>query len=74
MSREVCEHFVPLQIECHKCNSKQRWYKVDSDKAYVYDSPYEENATSVSIVSKEDLRYYRNSFCLTKLWTTGNKE
>ena len=72
MSREVCEHFVPKEIDCYKCNWKQRWYKIDGDRAYVYDSPHEDTATSISIVSTEDLQYYRNKFSLAKLWSGEN--
>lgn len=53
----------------HKHKSKQRWYKIHGDKAYVYDSPHEEYAKSVSIIDIEDLQYYRNNLALSKLWT-----
>ena len=45
-----------------------RWYKVvDNDMVEVYDSPYVELATFVSIVDKADLTYYRKTFNLKKV-------
>jgi hypothetical protein len=68
MSRDVCEHFIPLELFCQKCNSRQRWYDLIGDKVYIYDTPYSSQSTSLSIVSVEDLKYYRCKFQLSKTW------
>ena len=49
---------------------QQRWYEVDEDgvTVRVYDAPKPELATSVSIVGKADLVYYRRTFKLSKIW------
>jgi hypothetical protein len=47
-----------------------RWYKIESDVLYVFDSPIEEQASGVSICYNviSDLKYYRKTFTLRKLW------
>jgi hypothetical protein len=46
----------------------ERWYEVVGDTLYVYDAPWRDFSFSVSIVSVNDLPYYRANFHLTKLW------
>ena len=53
-------------------HKEQRWYKIECDKAHIYNSPYQDYATSVSIVDLKDLQYYRNNFSLAKLWSYEN--
>lgn len=45
-----------------------RYYKIVNDMVYVYDSPFPDNAQSVSIVPISDLTYYRRNFELSKVW------
>ena len=47
-----------------------RWYKVENGILYVFDSPIEDQAKSVSICYnvQSDLKYYRTTFKLRKLW------
>lgn len=49
---------------------QQRWYEVDEDGVTIriYNEPKPELATSVSIVGKADLAYYRRTFKLSKIW------
>lgn len=47
----------------------QRWYAIENGTLYIYDKPYPEHACSVSIVSLEDMPYYRKTFTLRKCWT-----
>ena len=46
----------------------QRWYDVDGATVLIYNAPRPENATAVSIVKTEDLKYYKNNFALSKIW------
>lgn len=46
----------------------QRWYEIVDGVAYVYDEPYSETSSSVSIVKPIDLAYYRKAFNLQKVW------
>lgn len=47
---------------------EQRFYEVDGGAVYVYNSGFKSNATSVSIVSANELEYYRKQFKLSKVW------
>jgi len=49
-------------------NNQSRWYKIIGGITYVFDSGYEDKATSVSIIPSDDLSYYRTNFHLRKLW------
>ena len=68
MSRDVCEHFVPLELLCEKCSSKLRWYEILDEVVYIYDTPYRNQSNAVSIVPPKDLKYYRRNFQLSKIW------
>ena len=46
----------------------QRWYAIEGRTLYVYDQPYREKSLGVSIVSIDDLPFYRNNFQLRKVW------
>lgn len=46
----------------------QRWFLVQGDHLHIYNSPYARTATSVSIVGKADLPYYRSNFNLQVAW------
>ena len=45
-----------------------RYYEVEGETVYIYDAPFADKATSVSIVRIEDLKYYRKQFRLSKVW------
>mgnify|MGYP000895435813 CR=1 FL=1 len=47
---------------------ESRWYKVEAGMVHIFDNGYEDKSQSVSIVTKEQLSYYRNNFNLQKLW------
>lgn len=47
---------------------EQRWYEVEGEQVYIFDSGYKDQAQSVSIVTKSDLAFYRNNFKLSKVW------
>lgn len=48
---------------------QQRYYEVKDGLAYVYDKPQPENSSFSSIVSVDDLRYYRRNFDLKKVFS-----
>jgi len=51
-------------------NKPGRWYARLSDgRIAIYDHPYPQHAASVSLVSVDDLAYYRNNFDLQRIWT-----
>ncbi len=52
----------------------QRWYEVVGGIAYVYDAPYPDVSTSVSIVPIKDIEYYRTRFDLAKIWMSWGIE
>lgn len=52
----------------------QRWYEVVGGTAYVYDRPYPDASTSVSIVPVNNLAYYHARFDLTKVWMSRGVE
>lgn len=45
-----------------------RYYEVEGETVYIYNEPFADKATSVSIVRIEDLKYYRKQFRLSKVW------
>lgn len=47
---------------------EQRWYEIEKEIVYIYDSGYKNQSKSVSAVSKSDLNYYRTNFNLQKIW------
>jgi hypothetical protein len=47
----------------------QRWYEVLDGMLHVYNNGHKQYATSVSIASLSDMKFYRNNFTLRKLWT-----
>ena len=47
---------------------EQRFYEIEGEKAYIYNAPFKAQATSVSIVNKSELTYYRRTFKLNKIW------
>jgi len=47
---------------------QERYYGIDGETVYIYNAPFAANATSVSIVRIEDLKYYRKQFRLSKVW------
>lgn len=51
----------------------QRWYEIIDGTAYIYDTPYPQTATSVSIVPVSDLAYYRAQFTLHKIWSNSHE-
>lgn len=44
-----------------------RWYEVEQGILYVYDSPYVDKSVSMSIVSVEQMAYYRGNFRMLKI-------
>jgi hypothetical protein len=46
----------------------QRWYEVEGETAYIYDSPFPQRSASISIIKRADLAFYRLNFRLTKVW------
>lgn len=47
---------------------EQRWYEIKGSRAYIYNNPIPDRATSVSIVPVPGLEYYRTNFHLRKVW------
>ena len=43
----------------------QRWYEIENDIAFVYNHWNKQLATHCSIVTKDQLKYYRKTFKLT---------
>jgi len=46
----------------------QRWWNRVDNLIFIYDSPFPENARTVSIVTQPDLMYYRQNFHLRQIW------
>lgn len=59
-------HVVKLTEE--KKMKQARYYEVEGETVYIYNEPFADKATSVSIVRIEDLKYYRKQFRLSKVW------
>lgn len=49
----------------------QRWYEIIDGVLYVYDNPYPQQATGVSVTKPDDLPYYRNNFNLARVWASS---
>lgn len=46
---------------------EQRWYEIEKEIVYIYDSGYKNQSISVSVIKKSDLNYYRTNFNLQKV-------
>lgn len=53
---------------------QSRWYKVENNQAFIFDSGYENLSHSVSVVCVSDLSFYRRNFKLYKSWGIYEKE
>ena len=47
---------------------EQRFYEIDGETAYIYNSGFKASSTSVSIINVSELKYYRKQFKLSKVW------
>ena len=47
---------------------EHRWYETKGEMAIIYNATRPEHATACSVVRRDDLKYYRNNFELSKIW------